>query len=333
MSASQIKISAIIPAFNCEKTLERTVYSLIQQTFPPFEIIIVNNNSTDKTSLIIESLINQYPDLIIGSFEEKPGANNARNNGLELAQGNWIQMLDGDDELEPDKINDQINIIKITPETDVVYSIAKYFVFNKITGKYEYFKKSEVTPDPIRGLIQSKLGRTSTNLWKKETLEKVNFFDHEHSSSQEYFLMLKLFKTNAHFSIDYNSATRMYIQGESVSQSNHPEKTIEILTNKLIFGKQLRELLASKNIINQNYSALLKKRATQEFYSVYLRFKSQKEKLIQLKKDFKIEFPLNHILKIYIYHVHNTYNFKIPIINYLTLPFLILRHLSKLKVK
>jgi glycosyltransferase involved in cell wall biosynthesis len=332
MNINLIKISAIVPAFNCAETLERAVYSLINQTYPLAEIIIVNNNSTDDTQLVINKLVKNFPELIKSYLELNKGSNYARNTGIKVAKGSWLQLLDSDDELETSKISNQVDLINQNSQTDVVYSIAKYYVQNAEINKYLYFKKSRIDPDPIKGLIQSKLGRTSTNLWKKETMEKVCLFDTEYSSSQEYFLMLKLFKVNAHFSIDHQATTKMFLQKESISQTNDPDRALIILENKLIFGSKLRTLLSERNLLDQKYNRLINKRATQEFYSVFLIYHKKRDSLLQLKKEFRIQIPIHQILKIYIYHVHINYNIKLPFIKYIALPYLFLRHISKLKV-
>ncbi|MBK8844708.1 MAG: glycosyltransferase family 2 protein [Saprospiraceae bacterium] len=123
-------IAAIIPAYNCQQTLERAVESLLTQTYPISEIIIVNNNSTDNTQQIINKLINEYPILVKSIIESKPGANLARNTGLKIAHGDWIQLLDADDELLPGKLNHQINLITAQPGADLICSAAIKIIDN-----------------------------------------------------------------------------------------------------------------------------------------------------------------------------------------------------------
>ncbi|MGV8879816.1 MAG: glycosyltransferase family 2 protein [Sphingobacteriaceae bacterium] len=99
------KVSIIIPAYNAEKYIAETIVSAKNQTWPTLEIIIVDDGSTDKTLEIAQS----FGDLNILVFEQrKSGAAAARNLGLKKATGEYIQFLDADDLLDPDKITLQM---------------------------------------------------------------------------------------------------------------------------------------------------------------------------------------------------------------------------------
>ncbi|MFZ1335359.1 MAG: glycosyltransferase family 2 protein [Saprospiraceae bacterium] len=333
MPLNNISISVIIPVFNNGSALQRAIDSCLNQIYQPSEIILVDNNSTDNSSELISSNVNSHPELIKALKETQPGANAARNAGIKLARGTWIQFLDADDELEPQKIQNQVDLIIEEPFIDVIYSKAKYYVFNESKKEFVFFKNYEIDPDPIKGLIQSKLGRIHSNLWKKSSLENVNLFGTEKTSSQEYFLMLKLFTAGAIFKYDSSNFSKIYMQKESISITNIPKKSIHILKNKLIFNKNLREILQEKNILNLEYKNLLKIRATQEFYSVYLSQPIIKSELLLIKEEFQLQFAFQHVFRIYAYSVHNNYNKISSKWKYLTLIPLLFIHASKLKVK
>lgn len=108
-----MKISVIIPVHNGEQTLERTVSSIMRQTFPIAEIFIILNNCTDNShSLALEiSRLNQNIHVHV---EDKQGAGAARNRGLDLSTGDLVAFCDCDDEWLPDKIETQVNIILAT---------------------------------------------------------------------------------------------------------------------------------------------------------------------------------------------------------------------------
>ncbi len=233
MNNHHIKVSAIIPAYNCVNTLERAVDSILQQSYLPSEIIIVNNNSTDKTLELAESFALKNPTLIKVLYENQQGSNFARNTGLKNATGDWIQLLDADDELLPDKINQQIEIITIHPDADVIYSGAIRYILNKEKKEYEYLQKIAPEKDIILGLINSTLGRTHANLWKLEPLKKVNYFDTNKTSNQEYFLLLELYKINAKFIMDHDYNSIIYMTEESVSRTTDPNKAFNISQNKI----------------------------------------------------------------------------------------------------
>lgn len=90
------KFSIIIPAYNASKTIESTINSVIKQNFQNWEVIVVENGSTDETNQVVKKYIS---DTRIQLIHSKKGVSNARNKGIDVAQGDWILFLDADDEL------------------------------------------------------------------------------------------------------------------------------------------------------------------------------------------------------------------------------------------
>jgi len=98
-------VSILIPAYNSEKWIADTIKSALSQTWPKKEIIIVDDGSTDNTLQIARQLESESMKVIT---QENKGASSARNKALSLAQGDYIQWLDADDLLAPDKISQQL---------------------------------------------------------------------------------------------------------------------------------------------------------------------------------------------------------------------------------
>lgn len=92
-------ISVIIPAYNLENYLERCLISVAQQTYTHLEIIVINDGSTDRTGEIANHFAMKDNRLIV-IHQENKGVSTARNNGLEMAKGDYIGFVDGDDEIE-----------------------------------------------------------------------------------------------------------------------------------------------------------------------------------------------------------------------------------------
>jgi glycosyltransferase involved in cell wall biosynthesis len=98
-------VSVLIPCYNAEKWLKQTIESVLSQTWPNKEIIIVDDGSTDNTLQILK----QYESSTVKVIsQENKGGSAARNKALEYAQGDYIQWLDADDILAPDKIERQM---------------------------------------------------------------------------------------------------------------------------------------------------------------------------------------------------------------------------------
>ena len=103
-----IKISVIIPVYNVEKYLRECLDSLINQSFKDFEVICIDDGSTDKSYKILEEY-SQKDSRIKVLKQEHNGAGAARNLGIEIAKGKYIQFLDSDDYFEPNMLEELYN--------------------------------------------------------------------------------------------------------------------------------------------------------------------------------------------------------------------------------
>ena len=99
MTSSNIfKLSVVIPAYNSSKYIEETLSSILNQTRPPFEIIVINDGSTDNTA----EIVSKYPVRLINKHNQGPSE--TRNRGILESKGNWIAFLDADDLWHREKI-------------------------------------------------------------------------------------------------------------------------------------------------------------------------------------------------------------------------------------
>jgi len=99
---NMIRFSVIIPAYNAEKTIARAIHSCLQQSYPPFEIIVVNDASSDNTETILQA---NFKDRIrYVSLKKNGGAGHARNEGWKFATGDFIAFQDADDVWHKDKL-------------------------------------------------------------------------------------------------------------------------------------------------------------------------------------------------------------------------------------
>ncbi|MCA1993441.1 MAG: glycosyltransferase [Coleofasciculus sp. S288] len=113
-------VSVIIPSFNRANYLTEAVESVLKQTFINLECIIVDDGSTDNTRQVSEELMNQDARVKY-LYKQNGGESSARNFGVENARGEWIQFLDSDDWLHPDKIRFQLSHLKGSKEDDIVF--------------------------------------------------------------------------------------------------------------------------------------------------------------------------------------------------------------------
>lgn len=120
MTMIKMTISAVLPAYNCEKFIVRAIESVLGQTSPPHEIIVIDDGSTDDTADIVRS----FGDKVILLQQENAGPSAARNAGIKAATGQWIAFLDADDQWLPEHLQHQVAVV--TKEPVLVWSTANY---------------------------------------------------------------------------------------------------------------------------------------------------------------------------------------------------------------
>lgn len=133
-----------MPAYNAAQYIEAAVQSVLQQTFPNWELLVVNDGSTDNTPAIVEAYCKSDERIkLINQANAKIGA--ARNTAIAAAQGEWIAFLDADDLWVPDKLEKQILLSKAQPSVDVIFTQGWSFygtdlhnleLYDAITGLY-----------------------------------------------------------------------------------------------------------------------------------------------------------------------------------------------------
>tara|TARA_B110000902_G_scaffold266473_1_gene354341 strand:- start:4265 stop:5023 length:759 start_codon:yes stop_codon:yes gene_type:complete len=175
--------------FNSENSIFSCVSSVLNQTFDgEIEIIIVNDGSTDNSKVIVEKLIRENSQKNITLFnKENGGVSSARNKGLEIAEGDFIALLDSDDEWFPNKIEKQLNIFN----SDNSIGFVGGLIFKPANLEKGY------VDIPLAKLIFKNYFQPSTVMFKKEVLDKVGYFDETQKYAEEgnYFIRIaKFFK-------------------------------------------------------------------------------------------------------------------------------------------
>ncbi len=246
-------ISIIIPAYNVEDYIEECVVSAFAQDYSPLEVICIDNNSTDRTWFKLEQLKQQYPELIIDK-EQKAGAPAARNKGLRLSKGEWLQFLDADDLLMPDKIKHQVALLQNT-SYDFPF-IAATYIKRDLEGKEE---KIIVSKDkPFKSLFVTQLGITSANLWNRQYIEKVNGWNESLKSSQEADLMFRLLQIKDEVLYDDEAKTIVRVRSEGqISQRGELARLTQYLDLRWGFYNWLLD--NQKQYVEENIDFFLSK--------------------------------------------------------------------------
>jgi len=185
-------VSVVIPTYNRAHLVGRAIKSVLNQTYQKFEIIIVDDGSTDKTEEIIKTFKDERVRYIRN--EKNKGASAARNIGIKVARGEYIAFQDSDDEWLPEKLEKQMKVFEITPEkVGVVYTgfwrvknnKKIYTPSNKITKKEGYIHKE---------IIRNNFVTTQAVIIKKKCFKKVGMFDERLPRLQDWELWIRISK-------------------------------------------------------------------------------------------------------------------------------------------
>ena len=184
---NKYKISVVIPTLNRINTLQRALDSVINQTYKPAEIIVVDNGSSDGT---LKFLREQYPKIKILT-ENKIGVSSARNKGIKKSINQWIALLDSDDAWHPRKLEIQTSMLdSALKEYNLIHTDEVWFRNNKHINQMKKHKKQG-------GYIFERCLSLccispSSVMFKKDILDKVGLFDESLPVCEDYDMWLKI---------------------------------------------------------------------------------------------------------------------------------------------
>jgi glycosyltransferase involved in cell wall biosynthesis len=120
-SRSSLKVSIFIPAYNAERFIAQTIESVLAQTYPEYELIIINDNSTDNTAQVLQQY-QHHPKVKIFRNQHNKGVSPTSNIGIKLAQGDLIIKLDADDFYEPEYLATVVEFFEAHQDVGLVFS-------------------------------------------------------------------------------------------------------------------------------------------------------------------------------------------------------------------
>jgi len=181
----EVKVSVIIPTYNRAKFLEEAINSVLNQTYKDFEIIVVDDGSTDNTKEIIRKF-----GEIIYIYQKNKGVSSARNKGIKMSRGEYIAFLDSDDLWLKRKLEKQMKIFEKYPENKICHTNeiwirdGKRINQGKRHQKYGGYIFDKVLPLCIIS--------PSSVVIKREVFEKVGLFDERLKVCEDYDMWLRI---------------------------------------------------------------------------------------------------------------------------------------------
>ncbi|MFM8333645.1 MAG: glycosyltransferase family 2 protein [Candidatus Methylumidiphilus sp.] len=234
-------ISVIIPSYNCELYITETISSVLNQTYKDFELIVVDDGSTDKTQEIVASF--GSPVRLV--MQQNSGVCKARNRGIDEAKGRFICLLDHDDHWFPDKLGRQIKAFDENPDVGVVYSSFICWHQNSLDdtypdpASYDLATYGDGINTDLSGWIYHQFlldcwMLTSTAMFRAEVFEKCGAFDESLPYSEDWDLWLRL--SQEYSFVNLRRPSTLYRQHPR--QGNRSLREVDYRTNLLVKSAQ-----------------------------------------------------------------------------------------------
>lgn len=237
----EIYISVIIPTYNRGYTIKQSVESVLLQTYKNLEVIIIDDNSSDNTEIILSKIKDERLRYI--KLNTNKGANYARNEGLRYSNYDVVAFQDSDDIWHKNKLHDQIEFIK-KHNYDVVASSYNMYVEKKFKRSVftNYSKLGDVS---IKNLLYGNYISTQTILGYKKCFESV-MFDNELPRFQDWDIAIRLVEN---FSVGFYNIplVDVYLQDDSISKDEYKQ----LKAYKTIY-KKYQNLFSKNNIEHAN---------------------------------------------------------------------------------
>lgn len=243
-------VSVIIPCYNAEQWLNEAIDSVLGQTYPQIEIIVIDDGSSDRSLEVVKS----YGERVIWRSQKNQGANTARNAGFSLASGNYIQYLDADDYLLPDKIAQQVECLR-SNDADFVYGDWRY---------QHHLADGEVYLDEIRVcgdksdfleslLANDRWSNLAPMLFTRSLVKEVSWDETLTAAQDRDFL----------FSVMLAGAKCIYLPGCNSIYRLHPGETVSTTSKTRWFTAHCRVMakaeqkLRDRGLMSGNYRQAL----------------------------------------------------------------------------
>ncbi|MCK5096853.1 MAG: glycosyltransferase [Desulfobacteraceae bacterium] len=179
-------VSVVIPTYNRKDIISRAIESVRNQTYKNYEIIIVDDGSTDGT---VDYIKNHYNNKIHCISQENQGASSARNKGISEAKGKYIAFLDSDDEWVDSKLTTQVAFLEENPE--IALLCGRTYRSDNIK-KVNSPLAQKITGNLFTILYSHSFVSTPTVIVKKDVLDQVGAFDLNYKSAEDFDLWLKI---------------------------------------------------------------------------------------------------------------------------------------------
>lgn len=242
------EVSVVIPTYNRASLLAEALESVLNQTYKYFEIIVVDDGSTDSTDAVIKPYIGSIKYI----RQNNQGNGAARNTGIKEAKGEFVAFLDSDDLWLPDKLEKQIKYLQEHPDVDMVYGNGIIFGNTKDSGRslISHKKARQLSKKvTLRDEFMKSTIRSSTILIRKNILDELGGFDPNLRVCVDGdFSLRTLSKYKVAFMDDILIRYRKHDGNISSNREQRMIHSIRLIQNLLSNKPELEDVIGKENI-------------------------------------------------------------------------------------
>ncbi len=186
-----VLVSVLLPCHNGEKHLNACIDSVLAQTHSHFELLVVNDGSTDSTGKIVEGYADKRVRLI--NHKQNQGIVNSLNRGIKEARGKYIARIDADDMMHPDRLHKQVQYLENEANRDVAVVGSHHYVINS-TGKIVSLKQYPITNQEINVVSMFQNPFSHPSVMMRATVAKQVEYSNQYPHVEDYHLWLGILK-------------------------------------------------------------------------------------------------------------------------------------------
>lgn len=296
-----VKISIIIPIYNTGKYLRECLDSILCQSFSDFEIICINDGSTDSSNEILNEYAENY-DFIKVINQENKGTSASRNMGLDNSNGKYIMFLDSDDYLERDALKESFEIAELKNLDLLIFKVINFDDKTRKKSKYSYFEmdllKSHVKDrifsyEDVKELLFRISVTAQGKLYKKELINNIRFKEGLIFEDNPFFMEMFLKSKRAYFYDKYLCFRR--IRQDSILNSN-----FENFRDVVAVYNIIRDIIVDNGIYNEVKHKLFNRQCR----DIFLRFSQVPQ---EYKEDFFNKIKTDFLTKKETYENENIF--------------------------
>ncbi|WP_201625785.1 glycosyltransferase family 2 protein [Psychrobacter immobilis] len=253
--------TVIIPLYNKELSIQATIQSVLDQTYQSFEIVVINDGSTDSSAKIVEEINDDRIRLI---HQENQGVSAARNCGIKAANSEWIAFLDGDDLWEVNHLEELIKMMAIFPNEKVYVTSFKYSDNREM---FKYPRKNHIfkIENYFKEAVKESLMWTSVVVVHKDCFDKVGYFNVDLNRGEDLDLWTRL--ARKYKIIKSTIVTAVYrIEAENRSTAMFNIYRSRVFIYSFLDSKSQEESDYYKNQINKALRGFLVNRDLKNFF-------------------------------------------------------------------